>query len=236
MAPSWQLNGHRAMTSIAGGTGCLELKRPEEGFTYRGPQGECLNLFQFGKLQYPPQSIEAYVRKDDLVVNYGGAAVLPFDLQIYWSRPCSDLADRLDCVVAAQTDSLNDHSQLSTRTLGTGCVEILHLRNRQDDALERVGPSTTLTPTESTGCLLVRLGNLSYIELVHPQDFLSLKIDRSHKGSDFSISRPVFDRSLEKGVIVRARVRGILAKPSEDESQFHEAYKAFLADPLPLTT
>ena len=235
MAPSWQLNGHQAMTSIAGGAGCLELKRPEEGFTYRGPQGESLNLFQFDNLQYPPQSIEAYVRKDDLVVNYGGTAVLPFDLQIYWSRPCSGKADRLECVVAAQTDSLNDHSQLATRTQGTGCVEILHLPNHQDDKLEPVEPSTILTPAESTGCLLVRLGNLSYIELVHLQDFLSLKIDWPHKGSDFTIGRPVFDRSLEKGVIVRARVRGIFVKPSEDELQFHEAYKAFLADPLPLT-
>ena len=89
---------------------------------------------------------------------------------------------------------------------------------------------------ESTGCILVRLGAISYIELVHPQDFISAQVVSADEESGFSINRTVFDCTLEKGVIVRARLFGLCVPRDNDVTLLREAYQSFLRRELPLTT
>ncbi len=235
MTSLWQLNDLQATTSLGGGTGKLALNQPENGFDWRRSGGPSLCLFELPHLATDGESIEAYVRNEDLVVNYGKRGMLPFDHQVYWKRSQTGEIDQLECIVAAQTASLDAHSQLSTCTRGSGCREIFHLPDHQSEGLARVESTTTLTPGVSTGCLLIRFGPLSYIEMIQPSDFLSVRVEWSREHSDFSLTRPIFDRSLEKGVIVRARACGVWADASMDEVQMRAAYEAFLADPLPLT-
>ena len=231
----WQLNALQATTPLGGGTGKLALDQPENGFGWRRSGVPSLCLFELSNLAPDSESIDAYVRNEDLVVNYGKKGMLPFDHQIYWKRSQTGEIDQLECIVAAQTASLDAHSQLSTCTRGSGCREIFHLPDHRSGGLARVESSTTLTPGDSTGCLLISFGPLSYIEMIQPSDFLSVRVEWSRESSDFSLTRPIFDRSLEKGVIVRARACGVWADASKDESQMRAAYEAFLADPLPLT-
>jgi len=235
MASLWQLNDLQATTSLGGGTGEINLKQTENGFTWHRSGAPSLCLFELPHLATDDESIDAYIRNEDLVVNYGKRGILPFDHQIYWKRSQTGEIDQLECIVSAQTASLDAHSQLSTCTRGSGCREIFHLPDHRSAGLVRVESSTTLTPDISTGCLLIRLGPLSYVEMIQPNDFLSARIEWSGESSDFSLTRPIFDRSLEKGVIVRARACGGWADAAKDEAQMRAAYEAFLTDPLPLT-
>ena len=96
--------------------------------------------------------------------------------------------------------------------------------------------ASELCAAESTGCVLVRLGEMSYIELIHPQDFLALQVVRSEETAEFAINRTIFDCPLEKGVIMRARLRGLCVPQAEDVALLWDAYQRFIHDALPLTT
>ena len=138
-----------------------------------------------------------------------------------------------------QTECLDRQSQLNTSTTGIGAEEILQLPANDATAVEPIASDTKFCAEESTGCLLVRLGKMSYIELIHPQDFLSVKIAyiKGLKGeSQFAINRCLFDCNLEKGVIVRARLQGLCVPRENDEKMLHDAYREFLQRDLPLTT
>lgn len=242
MSSSWQLVEHQVKTPFAGGEGYLDLERPEEGFRWQGPQQESLQLLRFGdaargkQFEFP---VEAYVRKEDLVINYGGRKMLPFDLQVYWRRqsyPAQADFNALEWILAVQTDCLDIQSQLVTSTTGLAASEIFHLPLESAKTVEPVESDSELCAAESTGCVLVRLGEMSYIELIHPQDFLALQVVRSEATSAFAMNRTIFDCPLEKGVIVRARLRGLCVPRAEDVAMLRDAYQRFIHDALPLTT
>ena len=77
---------------------------------------------------------------------------------------------------------------------------------------------------------------MSYIELIHPQDFLSVEVAYLKEESQFAINRCLFDCNLEKGVIVRARLQGLCVPRENDEELLRDAYREFLQRDLPLTT
>ena len=243
MSSSWQLVEHQVKTPFAGGEGILDLERPEEGFQWQGPQQESLQLLRFRDaardepFEFP---VEAYVRKEDLVINYGSRKMLPFDLQVYWRRQSypAQAADfnALEWILAVQTDSLDNQLQLVTSTTGLAAREILHLPLESAKNVEPVESASELCAAESTGCVLVRLGEISYIELIHPQDFLTVQVIRTEATSAFTMNRTIFDCPLEKGVIVRARLRGLCVPRAEDVALLRDAYQRFIHDALPLTT
>ncbi len=90
-------------------------------------------------------------------------------------------------------------------------------------------------PDSGTGCLLFRMPDLdlSYVEMVHPADFQYDELRRDESGGDVAcITHRLFRTNLEKGVILRARVRGIFLKRSADMEIAAQCYAAFAgADP-----
>ncbi len=243
MCTSWHLNGQQATTRLAGRKGHLDLGQPEHGFNLGGPQQRPLRLLCFRNASpespMATENSDAYVRHDDLVINYGGNGALPFHLQIYWGRrsyPASVDCNGLEWTLAMQTALPDYRSQLLTSTTGFGAPELLHLPASDAKEAKLIESTSTFCAAESTGCILVRLGEFSYLELVHPQDFISAEVVWTGEESDFSINRTVFDCMLEKGVIVRARLFGLCVPRDNDVAILRAAYQAFITRELPLTT
>jgi hypothetical protein len=78
-----------------------------------------------------------------------------------------------------------------------------------------------------------------YLEMVHPQD-VARRITITEKGRTPSeggvvaIRYGLFGHDLEKGVVLRGRLRGAWIPPDPANEPGHEAYQRFLARPLPL--
>ncbi len=71
--------------------------------------------------------------------------------------------------------------------------------------------------------------------MIHPQDGCRLNIHA--RGQGVEIAHRVFEGRLEKGVVLRARLRGLLLEGTDalpDASL--DAYRQFIAEPLPLST
>ena len=240
MCNSWQLSGQQAHTCLAGQKGRLDYGKPERGLQLHGPQQQSLHLLCLHDEGSPILSLaKAYVRHDDLVINYGGDRDLPFHLQVYWGRrsyPASAEWNAMEWTLAMQTGSLIDPSRLTTTTSGSGAEQVLQLPASETAAPKSIESNVSLCASDSTGCILVRMGEFSYIELIHPQDFQSAEIVYQSGESNFSIKRSVFDCTLEKGVIVRARLFGLWVPRLNDVALLRDAYQALLTRALPLTT
>ena len=97
----------------------------------------------------------------------------------------------------------------------------------------------SIGPESGAGCLLFRLPDvdLSYVEMVHPADFQHDELSPGRPGGGaLRIAHRLFRTSLEKGVILRARVRGVFVNRRDDAEAAAECYAAFAAADPPLGT
>ncbi len=103
----------------------------------------------------------------------------------------------------------------------------------------QVAAPAAIGPDSGTGCLLFRLpgGDLSYAEMVHPADFQYDEFQPGEsRGNVVCIAHRLFRTNLEKGVILRARVRGIFLKRPDDTQIAARCYAAFAGADPPLGT
>ena len=75
----------------------------------------------------------------------------------------------------------------------------------------------------------------SYVQIVHPVDY-ARPCRTSQTPAGLQLRTMLFGRYLEKGVIMRARVRGAIVARTRDEAAATALYNDFLRAPLPLTT
>ncbi len=66
----------------------------------------------------------------------------------------------------------------------------------------------------------------SYVEMCHPHDGVGLEV-----GPGPAVRFRLFGHDLEKGVILRGRLRGLLVPREEDETAALQAYQRFLEEP-----
>ena len=106
-------------------------------------------------------------------------------------------------------------------------------RRRQSAAGRRSGRLAGLPRLRDAGA--PRGAAWSYVQIVHP-------VDHAHPCSTtatpagLQLRARLFGRYLEKGVIMRARVRGADRRSRRDEAAATALYNDFLHAPLPLTT
>jgi hypothetical protein len=88
------------------------------------------------------------------------------------------------------------------------------------------------------GCLLFRLGEAgtTYVEIMHPDDLRQVRLMSDETGRANLRATLFDDWVLEKGVILRARVRGIFVPRLDDEALAVAAFDDFVRQPPPLTT
>jgi hypothetical protein len=106
-----------------------------------------------------------------------------------------------------------------------------------------VPPGDDFLPDDSPDvpqCYLFRLPGrqYSYAEMVHPADSRHSNWEGWLHGADYRLQlrHELFAERLEKGVILRARVLGVLLDREDDKAAAARHWNAFLHEALPLTT
>lgn len=188
---------------------------------------------------------DVYNRGTDLVVTYDESTDRAARVQLYWrsvAEPGEAIA-AIDLQVSVQTNLLDSWPELVTSST-LPATEFLRLR---DDGRFRAEMSEgdDLYPDDvGPICYLVRLPGtaLSYVEMVHPADAAAeppqgqCAATRETGHWSLYVSHRLFAESLEKGVIRRARLRGLFFPRERDEVLALAAYQAFSSAEPPLTT
>jgi hypothetical protein len=161
-----------------------------------------------------------YQRGGDLIARYAQTDERPFAVLAYWRAALLELGGvacpRVDLVVSVETSLLNSRPLVQAQT---------HLK------LAGGGPNFI-----SGKYVLARLatGAVSYAEMCHPDDSIAASIESI--GNAMVCTTPLFGQSLEKGVILRSRLRGHFLPAEHDGPLAEAALAEFAASAPPLTT
>jgi hypothetical protein len=193
-----------------------------------------------------PPDVDFYVRGGDLIATYAHRPERAMLAQVYWraesqTRPRAIAA--VELLVSVQTSLLDSCPKLATRS-DVAAREAFQLTDPARAAFESVAPQSNRAapaiPSGGPSCYLFRLGNAkySYAEMVNPADAQQsrLGISSDETGLRARLAHELFAERLEKGVILRARVLGVLLDRDGDQAATARHYAAFLSEPPPLTT
>ena len=244
----WKITGTTAQLHAADValTGTLDLSHVEVGLRDIQLAGVALaghellgvNLSK-SAVEGPVPLAEVYARQGDLVATFAQTPLRPMRVQLYWRA--AEAVPAIDLQVSVQTNLLDSHPQLTTVSSVSAC-EVLRLMDAARADCEPVGlkagVETALTPGAGTACLVFRAAGFdtSYVEMLHPGDFRGDTLLASADRPSVRLERKLFAMFLEKGVILRSRSRGLFVPRRDDTRHAAEAYAAFLATELPLTT
>jgi hypothetical protein len=188
--------------------------------------------------------LECYAHGADLVVAYKDCVGRPFRVDAVWRAMSPAATDRflaaVELLVSVRTDLPDTRPALwiESALAGTQMFRLLGLDPLQTAELSgRSEAPLIMEPSDGLGCVLWRLqGNdLSYAEMVHPADFNHDKALFTPRGCGLiGLHHRLFPEALEKGVILRARVRGVLLPRQDDLVIAGECYAALAAAEPPL--
>jgi hypothetical protein len=241
----WQLRQHAAQFHRAPLRAQIDLTHPAAGLRHLhvGSQ-EIPGAMLLGiALPWTFPSIapsDAYVRGGDLLASYrsGSAAV---QVDVLWHAvevPAQDAATvAFELIVSARTEQLESEPAVAVES-SLPCEQALRLTpSGQFSALPTSDTSPlVLRPDEAVSCVLCRLpgSELSYVEMVHRADCHETRLEGS--AGTLKIRHRLFAETLEKGVILRARVRGALVPRGEDVRLAAAWHAAFAGTEPPLGT
>jgi hypothetical protein len=205
--------------------------------------GTILGLHPYGEPNGSLGSLEdCYLRGTDLVAVYTQAAQRSQRTQVYWRHKemiaTTNSAEKIfgvEMVVSVQTDLLDSLPELETQTTLVA-KEVLQITDLEDLTAVSLREDRTLLPDQGPCCIVLRLNDsqLSYVEMEPAQDFRELRV--RHTSDQVSLRHRLFPQRLEKGVILRARVRGLFVPRGNDLQSAADFYEQFNRDALPLTT
>ena len=245
----WQVEGDWASLRVRGLTARLDLCHPSRGLVSiklddRAIAGAGLLELRDITIDRRAATPEGFARGADLVVQYAPSANRHYSCHVCWKLIDWQQAGAagVEAVVSVETALLLTDAAMSVGS-AVSSTEILYLAadgTRQPvwDSTADQHSATSADQLHQPGLLLYRLpeGIGSYAEMVHPNDFSTGQVQppgagQSHARSVF----PLFDEQLEKGVIRRARVRGMFLPTQNDEARALECYRQFAASPTPLS-
>jgi hypothetical protein len=261
-AAFWQLDGHVAKLAIAEGEVSVDVTRPSLGLVWTAygrsaPQPNGLKILKVAISDQKPldaASVDVFVRGCDLVATYAESPPRHVRAQIYWRQlspaefaptEASHVIGAFDLILSVNTSVLDDDPHSVVRSSIPSAGEILNVRCSEEN-LYRLAPVAELCRTVPdpslfggpTGCYLVRIvgASRSYVEMVHPADYQHSGATISESGSPGAkLSHSLFAQRLEKGVILRARVRAAMVEREGDETIALAAFQHFSASEPPLT-
>jgi hypothetical protein len=170
-------------------------------------------------VDHPAGLTECYQRGGDFIARYAQTDERPFAVLLYWQAGLLDFGGvaypHVDLIVSVETSLLDSRPLLAATS-------------RLDAAIDE-----TIC---GDGFLLARFGNaaLSYAEMCHPDDAIAASVETS--GDRFAWKTWLFGQPLEKGVILRSRLRGLFVPRANDERIARRALAEFAASAPPLTT
>jgi hypothetical protein len=187
--------------------------------------------------------VESYVRGMDVVAAYAPSPPRTSGSEIYWrtvgdSNPTAGI----ELVISMQTGQLDSDARVSNRS-DLRASEVWWLAGQDQPVFEQLQRSEakpwTTAGRNAVGAFLFRLTEqeTSYVEIVAPADFRGAVIHRHDETPEsVQLSYELFPEPIEKGVIRRVRVRGMLLPREHDLDLAQACYWQLLAAPLPLTT
>lgn len=249
---AWKIEDQFARLSTPTLCGAIQLAQPARGLHELTWQQVALGAATLLGVQLPTTVSgenavldDAYIRGDDLVATYRQTPDKPARVQVYWRwrERAVALHAAVDVEISVQTSLLDSQPEMRLQTHFPG-QELLRLTDplaSRFDSLELASASNTSYKADTgTGCWLWRPRNeeWSYAEMMHPSDFwqdhVATKVDRAP--TVVEVSHQLFPERLEKGVIRRARARGIFVTRERDEQTVVDAYQQFAREEPPLTT
>lgn len=209
----------------------VDLNRPFAGLQQLAPNGypldataQILGVGLHEPEPWTPSLAESYGRGRDLVATYAQTEARPFRLQAYWhviEVGQGTLADTAACIELQVS--------INTSLLDTAPTVVVGNLLRAEEAFDMPAYQ---------GCVNIvrpRDAAWSYVQIVHPVDYAH-PCSTSQTPAGLQLRTTLFGRYLEKGVIMRARVRGAIVARGRDEAAATALYNDFLHAPLPLTT
>lgn len=174
-----------------------------------------------------------------LHVTYDAVEPFPVRTEAAWSvalSPRNAVEAVIDAVLTVGTENLRAQPRFSVRSEVT-VIQVLVAEAEhpsQDILWKPWTPRESLDQVNST-IVLLRLpgGKLSYLEIAHPADCHSSSLV-SHGQSAVRLERTLFASTLEKGVILRARLRGVLLDRVDDTAHAASTYAEFIESEPPL--
>lgn len=237
----WSLEQHIATWSGQRCEALVDLARPDRGlcqFTVDGQpvSGHLLGAHWGDGLESsdvessPLIPLDAYVRQADVVASYPQLDLCDVRPQVYW-RAIADADGRsgFELWLSMQSDQLDSRPQarLSIALANAGWFRVT------ERGLAEVRGTRQPSPGAPEG-LLVRPHDRTWSLFTGLawSDYLGLSIDPTAGCASF----PVFDRSLEKGVIRRAVARAVLLDRGHDADQALRTWRELAELTPPLTT
>jgi hypothetical protein len=249
----WHAENGRVRLQLARLSGVVDPANPAGGIDHlRLDRAPVLGMRLLGvelpaaETSVAPSIVDYYVRGGDLVATYAETPARPLRAQIYW-HAAIDRFDReiaaVELIASVQTSLLDSRPELTTQSKLVA-REALRLRDSRSTEFAPVGPagvdSDAKEQPDRPHCYLFRLASepVSYAEMVHPADAQHSSCQVRAGGADLEIQlrHRLFAERLEKGVILRARVRGVWLDREGDEAAAARHYASFATAKLPLTT
>jgi hypothetical protein len=223
----------------------VDLRHPELGLhalRYDGVAVPVSRMMAFirpglGEGEVAPLA-DRFVRGDELVASYAESAPWPVQVDAVLRAAAVDrraaLLASVESIVSVRTQQLNSRSELTLETRFQA-EEVLHLADASTARWASISEagSTSLTQPDQPRCVLVRLdgGQMSYVEMLVPADSSA---DEVVAGREAAIRHRVFAHTLEKGVIVRIRIKGVLVVRQGDAQVAVAVYRHFTGEEPPL--
>lgn len=245
----WRLDGLQAILQMPQLSAAVDVLRPTRGLgelSFKGqprPEMQLLCVDFVGSESLAASEIDdCYERCDDLVATYAQTAQRVFRTQIYW-RPAerSGVGTAIELVASVQTSLLDSRPVLTTGSRLRASA-VFRLTSADEVAFEPVSLQAEAPlrfDNRQPGCFVARIDEqLSYAEMVHPLDAreTSVAITAQSDGPRLELRHRLFARPLEKGVILRSRVLGLLLPRQDDLQVAARQYQVFAAAEPPLTT
>jgi hypothetical protein len=218
---SWQLNEAHATLQCGSFRASIDATKPSHGL-----HDVSIAEQRFANCRFLGIAIDGagtlsdlYQRGGDLIARYGQTSDRPFAVVAYWRAGWTGAGDHpyVDLIVSVETNLLDSQPRLEAQT-------------------SLAIPASEVACNGTSHCCRARLPHsaVSYIEIAHPDDSLTPSL--AHHGGEVRLTTRLFGLPLEKGVILRSRLRGLFVPQADDKAQADAAVAEFAAAPPPLTT
>jgi hypothetical protein len=249
-AATWTLKGQTALASSADWSAAIDLGCLGRGVGKLSVAGEslpvvdCLGIVERCQdtavdSDWSARIEDAYVRHRDLIVIYGECSTSPLRVQVYWrlldDEQCCGAAAGFDLIVSVNTSRLGIKPDVWATSRYASDTQ---WNSARYDASAANWSSDTSTNAPGDCLLLEPAGSehaFGVSEMIHPRDRKSSFVGRDPAGESFT-RHLLFDDVMEKGVIVRARLRAIVVPTAAARRITESCCEQFTHEPLPLTT
>lgn len=237
----WRLEGDTATLAMDSLSGLFSMSESahgvsalvHDGVPLRGAFMQCVADPERGEVSMGPVA-ERYARGADLHAIYPPASAGDVQYEMTWRALRELRSDGVGLIISARTEALAGSPCIQVAS-ALACEELLHFRGDSDAGWKVVDENQAMSVDDGVGLFLYRLAarDLSYVEMVHPTDYCGAAISVDQKGLVRTAFR-IFNRTLEKGVILRARVQGLFLKRECDVDVAEDVYQQFRESAVPL--